>query len=122
MSVLVACAVQVIRPGAGGALGGGGLSEGAREGSLHSKLAVLRALLASLEVRASGCIAVHCADGANRLWETVAEADVVKSQQALLATHRISRQSSPGIRCEFTSSYQISLSASGTYGACEQAV
>ena len=76
VSVLGACAVQGIRSGAGGALGAWGLSEGAREGSLHSKLAVLRALLASLDVRASGCIAVHCADGANRLWETVSEADV----------------------------------------------
>ena len=46
------------------------------EGSLRSKLAVLRALLVSLDVRASGCIAVHCADHANRLWETIAEADV----------------------------------------------
>ena len=76
VSWLAACTVLGIRSGAGGALGGRGLHEGAGEGSLHSKLAVLRALLVSLDVRYSWCIAVHCADGANRLWETITDADV----------------------------------------------
>ena len=51
VSVLGACTVWDIRSGAGGALGVGGLSEGVGEASLHSNLAVLRALLVSLDVR-----------------------------------------------------------------------
>ena len=48
VSVLGACAVQGIRSGAGGALGAGGLSEGAGEASLRSNLAVLPCSFASL--------------------------------------------------------------------------
>ena len=71
-----ACVALGAHLGAVRALGGRRLIEGLEEAVARSNLAVLTCLLVSLGVRASGCIAVHCADGANRLWETVAEADV----------------------------------------------
>ena len=50
--------------GAVRALGGRRLIEGLEEAVAHSNLAVLTCLLVSLGVRASGCIVVHCVDGA----------------------------------------------------------
>lgn len=71
-----ACVALGAHLGAVRALGGRRPIEGLGEVVAWSNLAVLRALLASLDVRVSGCIAVHCADGANRLWETITDADV----------------------------------------------
>ena len=62
--------------GAVRALGGRRLIEGPQEAVAWSNLAVLRALLASLGVLVGRDTTGHCADGANRLWETVTDTDV----------------------------------------------
>ena len=50
--------------------------EGPQEAVAWSNLAVLRALLASLGVLVGRDTTGHCADGTNRLWETVTDTDV----------------------------------------------
>ena len=62
--------------GAVRALGGRRLIEGPEEAVAHSNLAVLPCLLATLDTLVSRCTAVHCADGAGRLWEDLLKADV----------------------------------------------
>ena len=58
------------------ALGGRRLIEGPQEAVAWSNLAVLRALLASLGVLVGRDTTGHCADGADRLWETITDTDV----------------------------------------------